>query len=100
MDVLSNEWWGEPLDTMMSRILVQELNQRLPGSTVYATAALSPPRRTQRWRSTCNGSTSTGKGDVLLAAQIAVDGKRTAVARRGASRCGRRTRRPRPWSRQ
>ncbi len=30
MDVLSNEWWGEPLDTMMGRILVQELNQRLP----------------------------------------------------------------------
>ena len=29
------DWWGEPLDTMMNRILVQELNQRLPGATVY-----------------------------------------------------------------
>ena len=36
MNVLSNEWWGEPLDSMMSRILVQEINQRLPGTTVYA----------------------------------------------------------------
>jgi uncharacterized lipoprotein YmbA len=35
MDVLGNEWWGEPLDAMLSRILVQELNQRLPGTTVY-----------------------------------------------------------------
>ena len=44
MDVLSNEWWGEPLDTMMSRILVQELNQRLPGSTVYGdNGAISTP---------------------------------------------------------
>ena len=44
MDVLSNEWWGEPLDTMMGRILVQELNQRLPGNTVYGdSGAISTP---------------------------------------------------------
>src|ERR1700723_2899574 len=44
LDVLSNEWWGEPLDSMMGRILVQELNQRLPGSTVYSdSGAISAP---------------------------------------------------------
>lgn len=44
MDVLSNDWWGEPLDAMMNRILVQELNQRLPGSTVYGdSGAISTP---------------------------------------------------------
>ncbi len=31
LDVLSNEWWGEPLDALIDRILVQELAQRLTG---------------------------------------------------------------------
>lgn len=35
LDVLGNDWWGEPLDSMLSRVLVQELSQRLPSSTVY-----------------------------------------------------------------
>ncbi|MBV9249423.1 MAG: membrane integrity-associated transporter subunit PqiC [Acetobacteraceae bacterium] len=34
LDVLSNDWWGEPLNTMLARVLVQELAQRLPNSTV------------------------------------------------------------------
>lgn len=80
MDVLSNEWWGEPIDAMLSRILVQELNQRLSGSTVYADsgAISTPPDATveinvQRFDLDRDGS-------VLLAAQVAVDGK-TVVAR-------------------
>ncbi len=36
LDVLGNDWWGEPLDAMLSRVLVQELSQRLPSSTVFA----------------------------------------------------------------
>jgi len=36
LDVLSNEWWGEPLDTMLSRVLSQNLTQRLPGTTIFA----------------------------------------------------------------
>ena len=78
LDVLSNEWWGEPLDTMMGRVLVQELNQRLPGSTVYTDsgAISTPPDATveinlQRFD-------LDREGDVLLAAQIAVEGKRSA----------------------
>ena len=35
LDVLSNEWWGEPLDAMIGRTLARGLTQRLPGSTVY-----------------------------------------------------------------
>jgi uncharacterized protein len=35
-------WWGEPIDAMLGRVLVQDLSQRLPQSTVYAsTGALS-----------------------------------------------------------
>jgi uncharacterized protein len=35
LDVLPNDWWGEPLDTMIGRTLARALTQRLPGSTVY-----------------------------------------------------------------
>ena len=34
LDVMSNDWWGEPLGAMVSRVLVEELGQRLPQSTV------------------------------------------------------------------
>ena len=36
LDVMSNDWWGEPLGAMLSRVLVEELGQRLPQSTVFA----------------------------------------------------------------
>ena len=35
LDVLPNDWWGEPLDAMIGRTLAHALTQRLPGSTVY-----------------------------------------------------------------
>lgn len=34
LDVMPNDWWGEPLGAMISRILVDELSQRLPQSSV------------------------------------------------------------------
>jgi uncharacterized lipoprotein YmbA len=80
MEVLSNEWWGEPLDAMLGRILVQELSQRLPGATVYGdNGAISTPSdatveiNLQRFD-------LDHDGDLLLVSQIAVDSKR-AVSR-------------------
>ena len=35
LDVLANDWWGEPLDAMLGRVLIRALSQRLPGSTIY-----------------------------------------------------------------
>jgi len=77
LDVLANEWWGEPLDALINRILVQELTQRLPGSAVFADngAISSPPDATveiniQRFDLDRNGA-------VLLLAQIAVGGAAT-----------------------
>ena len=34
LDVMSNDWWGEPLTAMLSRVLIEELGQRLPQSVV------------------------------------------------------------------
>jgi uncharacterized lipoprotein YmbA len=36
LDVMSNDWWGEPLGPMLSRILIEELGQRLPQSTIFS----------------------------------------------------------------
>jgi uncharacterized lipoprotein YmbA len=36
LGVMSNDWWGEPLATMLGRVIVVGLSQRLPGSNVYA----------------------------------------------------------------
>ena len=42
LDVTSNDWWGEPLSAMLSRVLTEELGQRLPQSTVIGeTGAVS-----------------------------------------------------------
>jgi uncharacterized protein len=34
----ANAWWGEPIDAMLGRVLVEDLAQRLPQSTLYASA--------------------------------------------------------------
>jgi hypothetical protein len=36
LDVMSNDWWGEPLSAMLSRVLIEELGQRLPHSTILS----------------------------------------------------------------
>jgi uncharacterized lipoprotein YmbA len=42
LDVMSNDWWGEPLSGMLSRVFTEELGQRLPQSTVIGeTGAVS-----------------------------------------------------------
>ena len=37
LDVAGNDWWGESLDAMLTRVLVGNLAQRLPASSVVAT---------------------------------------------------------------
>jgi uncharacterized protein len=36
LDIRANDWWGEPLGGLIGRILVSELTQRLPSSTIYS----------------------------------------------------------------
>jgi uncharacterized lipoprotein YmbA len=44
LEVLENDWWGEPLGAMLNRVLVTELGQRLPNSVVIAeVGAISAP---------------------------------------------------------
>ena len=44
LDVMPNDWWGESLGAMLSRVLVEELGQRLPRSVVLSeNGAVSSP---------------------------------------------------------
>jgi len=36
LELRSNDWWGEPVAAMLRRVLLQELAQRLPQSTVLS----------------------------------------------------------------
>ena len=36
LGVMANSWWGEPLGSLLGRVLVVELSQRLPNSKVYS----------------------------------------------------------------
>jgi len=79
MDVLANHWWGEPLDSMIGRILVQEINQRLPGSSVYADNGAISMRADATVEINLQRFDLDHDGAVLLVAQIAIDGKTTAA---------------------
>jgi uncharacterized protein len=35
VDLRANDWWGEPLDAMLARVLMEDLSQRLPRTTIY-----------------------------------------------------------------
>jgi uncharacterized protein len=35
LGVMSNDWWGESLASMLSRVIILGLSQRLPGSSIY-----------------------------------------------------------------
>jgi len=75
LDVMADDWWGEPLGAMLSRVLIEELSQRLPQSAVLgengavsypadATIALNVQRLDQ-----------DGAGNLVLLAQAAVSFK-------------------------
>jgi uncharacterized protein len=83
IDTLSNDWWGEPLDAMILRVLVAELGERLPDSSVIAdTGAIStPPDVTVEVD--LERMDLDSQGTLNLAAQIATDAR--TVRSRGVS---------------
>ena len=74
LGVAGNDWWGEQLGGMLSRVIVLGLSQRLPSSSVYAEggAISSDPNaivaiNIQRLEPDASG------GNIELLAQAAVD---------------------------
>ena len=79
LDVLSNEWWGEPLGAMLNRVLVQELTQRLPGSTVFAESGAITVTPAATVAVNIQRLDADATGAVVLIAQVEVSSKSTAT---------------------
>lgn len=83
IDIKSNDWWGEPLGAMLTRVLRQELGERLPQSTVLneSGAVTAPPDATVELD--LQRLDEDASGNVILQAQASVDfkGKRAPVLR-------------------
>jgi hypothetical protein len=74
LDVLGNDWWGEPLDAMLNRVLVQALSQRLPASTVFAENGAITATPDASLELNIQRFDEDRSGAVLLEAQVAVTG--------------------------
>ena len=79
LDIIGNDWWGEPLDAMLGRVLVQELTDRLPGSTVFGenSAISAVPDATVGI--TVQRLDADAAGTLILLAQVSVAGRRTTA---------------------
>jgi uncharacterized protein len=72
LDVLGNDWWGEPLDAMIGRTLARALAQRLPGSTVYLENGAISAEPAATVQVNVQRLDQTAGGAVRLVAQFAV----------------------------
>jgi uncharacterized protein len=81
LDVVPNDWWGEPLDAMLGRILVRALTQRLPGSTIYLENGAISTEPDATVQVNVQRLDADSRGAVQLVAQF-------AVIRRGADTRG------------
>jgi uncharacterized lipoprotein YmbA len=73
LDVMANDWWGEPLGAMLGRVLVSELGQRLPQSVVIneSGAISAPPDATIALN--VQRLDQDAAGNLVLQAQASVD---------------------------
>jgi uncharacterized lipoprotein YmbA len=72
LTVSSNDWWGEELPSMLTRVLVEELSQRLPGSTIYGENGAFSPASTATVGLNVLRLDEDASGRVVLLAQGAV----------------------------
>jgi hypothetical protein len=83
LDVMPNDWWGEPVGAMLSRVLVDELGQRLPQSVVLSEngAVTSPADATIELN--LRRLDEDAAGNVVLTAQAGVNfkGRQTQTLR-------------------
>jgi uncharacterized protein len=74
--VMENDWWGEPLPAMLSRVLIEELGQRLPRSVVIADNGAVSAEPDATVEVNIQRLDEDAAGNVILQAQAAVSLKR------------------------
>jgi uncharacterized protein len=72
LDVMSNDWWGEPLAPMLNRVLVEELGQRLPQSSVISENGAVTARPDATVEVNIVRLDEDAAGNLVLQAQVAV----------------------------
>jgi uncharacterized protein len=72
LEVAANDWWGEPLGAMLTRVLVEELSQRLPGSTVLDEEGAITADADVTVEINLRRLDASRAGEVVLTAQVAV----------------------------
>lgn len=75
LDVMSNDWWGEPLAAMLGRVLIEELGQRLPQSTVISEIGAVSASPDATIELNVQRLDENASGDLVLQAQASVDFK-------------------------
>lgn len=83
LGVMANDMWGESLRAMIGRVLVEELSQRLPGSTIYSEsgAVSTRPNVTVELNILRLDEDTTGHVVLLAQADVGVTGRRGTTAR-------------------
>lgn len=84
LTVSANDWWGEPLGGMLTRVLTAALAQRLPRSSVVGSDTAISVTPDVTVEISIQRLDSNGAGAVTLAAQIAAGqrtGRRAPVVR-------------------
>ena len=79
LDVVDDASWGERFDPMVTRILVQELTERLPGTTVLARNGAISDSPTSYIDINIQRLDADNSGTVILLAQIAITGRNAAI---------------------
>ena len=72
LDVSRGDWWGEPLGRMIGRVLVEELAQRLPGSSVFAESGAITTDADATVEVNMQSFAADASGQVILTAQAAI----------------------------
>lgn len=70
--VISLERWGEPLGDLFTRILAEDLNNRLPGSSVFTSAGSITAEADATVETDIQRFDADPSGQVVLLAQVAV----------------------------
>ena len=83
LGVMSNDWWGESLGSLLGRVLVVELSQRLPNSTIYSESGAITADYNATVGVNIQRLDTDKAGTLILLAQAAVEFNRP---RRSASR--------------
>jgi uncharacterized lipoprotein YmbA len=78
-----NDWWGEPIDAMLIRVLTEDLTQRLPRTTVYTSAGAITGSPEAAIEVELQRLDLDRAGNLLLIAQASVSLKNQAPDTRG-----------------